>query len=63
MNERIIKISIDSSSIDDAITKIRTLKKEIRDLECVYNTGNILSRPLESVYKDTHDFNEPQIKA
>ncbi|QXX82968.1 hypothetical protein J6836_00810 [Providencia sp. R33] len=58
-----LEILVDSSSIDVAISKIQELKKEIRELNRLYNTGNILGQTLNSVYKDTHDHNEPQIKA
>lgn len=40
MKDKKLIIEIDTSSIDDALEKIRQLKKELRELGLPYHTGN-----------------------
>ncbi|WP_447877513.1 hypothetical protein [Serratia fonticola] len=52
MENQKLKIEIDISSIDEAIEKIRQLKKELRELGLPYQTGNtldLLGRNKESI--------------
>ncbi|WP_285131394.1 hypothetical protein [Leclercia adecarboxylata] len=48
MDKITLSIKLDTSSLDEAIEKVKTLKKELRELGLPYFTGNplITNRPI-----------------
>lgn len=43
MEKIMLSVKVDTTSLDEAIEKVRTLKKELRELGLPYFTGNPLA--------------------
>ncbi|HEE9981689.1 TPA: hypothetical protein ACNV27_000716 [Citrobacter gillenii] len=55
MEKLTLSVKFDTTSLDEAIEKVRTLKKELRELGLPYFTGNplVCPHPLQEE-KNTH---------